>query len=93
MAAVDILYIDITRRWNSVGIDHKESGNPGLYSKTMKSDFCGFFVFFSILVAQVHLKHLIEMGRSQVPEACTYTTNSPGYCCGSSLQGSIILGM
>ncbi|NXG78973.1 TTL11 polyglutamylase, partial [Baryphthengus martii] len=26
MAAVDILYIDITRRWNSVGIDHKESG-------------------------------------------------------------------
>ncbi|NXQ89460.1 TTL11 polyglutamylase, partial [Nyctibius grandis] len=26
MASVDILYIDITRRWNSVGIDHKESG-------------------------------------------------------------------
>ncbi|NXV04350.1 TTL11 polyglutamylase, partial [Cettia cetti] len=26
MAAVDILYIDITRRWNSMGIDHKESG-------------------------------------------------------------------
>ncbi|NXM86150.1 TTL11 polyglutamylase, partial [Oenanthe oenanthe] len=25
MAAVDILYIDITRRWNSMGIDHKES--------------------------------------------------------------------
>ncbi|NWS06962.1 TTL11 polyglutamylase, partial [Motacilla alba] len=30
MAAVDILYIDITRRWNSMGIDHKESGNPGM---------------------------------------------------------------
>uniref|UniRef100_A0A8C3Y8E4 Tubulin polyglutamylase TTLL11 n=1 Tax=Catharus ustulatus TaxID=91951 RepID=A0A8C3Y8E4_CATUS len=26
MAAVDILYIDITRRWNSMGIDHKDSG-------------------------------------------------------------------
>uniref|UniRef100_A0A8C9L749 Tubulin tyrosine ligase like 11 n=1 Tax=Pavo cristatus TaxID=9049 RepID=A0A8C9L749_PAVCR len=26
MASVDILYIDITRRWNSMGIDHKESG-------------------------------------------------------------------
>ncbi|XP_069627308.1 tubulin polyglutamylase TTLL11 isoform X2 [Haliaeetus albicilla] len=26
MASVDILYIDITRRWNSTGIDHKESG-------------------------------------------------------------------
>ncbi|XP_074412559.1 tubulin polyglutamylase TTLL11 isoform X1 [Zonotrichia albicollis] len=30
MAAVDILYIDITRRWNSMGIDHKESGSPGM---------------------------------------------------------------
>ncbi|NWU02316.1 TTL11 polyglutamylase, partial [Urocynchramus pylzowi] len=26
MAAVDILYIDITRRWNSMAIDHKETG-------------------------------------------------------------------
>ncbi|XP_019365861.1 PREDICTED: tubulin polyglutamylase TTLL11, partial [Gavialis gangeticus] len=26
MATVDILYIDITRRWNSMGMDHKESG-------------------------------------------------------------------
>ncbi|XP_035197840.1 tubulin polyglutamylase TTLL11 [Oxyura jamaicensis] len=26
MASVDILYIDITRRWNSMGIDHRESG-------------------------------------------------------------------
>ncbi|XP_010159455.1 PREDICTED: tubulin polyglutamylase TTLL11, partial [Eurypyga helias] len=26
MASVDILYIDITRRWNNMGIDHKESG-------------------------------------------------------------------
>ncbi|XP_053940189.1 tubulin polyglutamylase TTLL11 isoform X1 [Cuculus canorus] len=26
MASVDILYIDITRRWNSMGIEHKESG-------------------------------------------------------------------
>ncbi|NXO50119.1 TTL11 polyglutamylase, partial [Aramus guarauna] len=26
MASVDILYIDITRRWNSMGNDHKESG-------------------------------------------------------------------
>ncbi|KAM6243631.1 tubulin polyglutamylase TTLL11 isoform 2-T4 [Porphyrio hochstetteri] len=25
MASVDILYIDITRRWNNMGIDHKES--------------------------------------------------------------------
>ncbi|NXV93998.1 TTL11 polyglutamylase, partial [Calonectris borealis] len=31
MASVDILYIDITRRWNSMGIDHKESGNTLLY--------------------------------------------------------------
>ncbi|XP_042635810.1 tubulin polyglutamylase TTLL11 isoform X2 [Catharus ustulatus] len=30
MAAVDILYIDITRRWNSMGIDHKDSGNSGM---------------------------------------------------------------
>ncbi|XP_071430520.1 tubulin polyglutamylase TTLL11 isoform X2 [Pithys albifrons albifrons] len=30
MAAVDILYIDITRRWNSMGIDHKEPGNTGM---------------------------------------------------------------
>nr|XP_031362213.1 tubulin polyglutamylase TTLL11 [Lonchura striata domestica] len=30
MAAVDILYIDITRRWNSMSIDHKESSNPGM---------------------------------------------------------------
>ncbi|XP_048181090.1 tubulin polyglutamylase TTLL11 isoform X1 [Corvus hawaiiensis] len=29
MAAADILYIDITRRWNSMGIE-KESGNPGM---------------------------------------------------------------
>lgn len=34
MASVDILYIDITRRWNSMGIDHKESGNAILYLKT-----------------------------------------------------------
>ncbi|XP_061867866.1 tubulin polyglutamylase TTLL11 isoform X2 [Colius striatus] len=33
MASVDILYIDITRRWNSMGIDHKESG-PFLVCKT-----------------------------------------------------------
>uniref|UniRef100_A0A8D0G9S5 Tubulin polyglutamylase TTLL11 n=1 Tax=Sphenodon punctatus TaxID=8508 RepID=A0A8D0G9S5_SPHPU len=26
MASVDILYIDITRRWNSMGIDQRESG-------------------------------------------------------------------
>ncbi|XP_030317201.1 tubulin polyglutamylase TTLL11 [Calypte anna] len=26
MAAVDILYIDITRRWNSMGMEHRESG-------------------------------------------------------------------
>ncbi|NXI41490.1 TTL11 polyglutamylase, partial [Galbula dea] len=26
MASVDILYIDITRRWNSMGIDHRETG-------------------------------------------------------------------
>ncbi|XP_030063416.1 tubulin polyglutamylase TTLL11 isoform X2 [Microcaecilia unicolor] len=26
MASVDILYIDITRRWNSIGLDHREPG-------------------------------------------------------------------
>ncbi|XP_069465606.1 tubulin polyglutamylase TTLL11 [Ambystoma mexicanum] len=26
MASVDILYIDITRRWSSMGLDHRESG-------------------------------------------------------------------
>lgn len=26
MAAVDILYIDITRRWNSVTVDQRDSG-------------------------------------------------------------------
>lgn len=46
MAAVDILYIDITRRWNSMSIDHKESSNPGLYSQAMKSDFWDFFFQF-----------------------------------------------
>ncbi|XP_042642871.1 tubulin polyglutamylase TTLL11 isoform X3 [Tyto alba] len=30
MASVDILYIDITRRWNSMGIDHKESAHTHL---------------------------------------------------------------
>lgn len=33
MAAVDILYIDITRRWNSVTVDQRDSGTrrlPGL---------------------------------------------------------------
>ncbi|XP_030363356.1 tubulin polyglutamylase TTLL11 isoform X4 [Strigops habroptila] len=52
MACVDILYIDITRRWNSMGIDHKESGNSVLYLKTMEAG-----VFLAILVAQAHLKH------------------------------------
>lgn len=26
MAAVDILYIDITRRWNSVALDQRDTG-------------------------------------------------------------------
>lgn len=45
MASVDILYIDITRRWNSMGFDHKESGNAILYLKTMNLVifFCGWF--------------------------------------------------
>lgn len=33
MAAVDILYIDITRRWNSVTVDQRDTGTrwlPGL---------------------------------------------------------------
>lgn len=50
MASVDILYIDITRRWNSMGFDHKESGNAILYLKTMKiGDF--FFFLWVVLIA------------------------------------------
>lgn len=29
MAAVDILYIDITRRWNAMTLDQRDSGTPG----------------------------------------------------------------
>lgn len=74
-----------------MGIDHKESGNPGLYSRTMKSDFWGYF--FSILVAQVHLKHLIEMGRSHVHLRHAHT--QPILLVSAvavTLQGSITLG-
>lgn len=49
MASVDILYIDITRRWNSMGIDHRESGNAILFLKILKA-------FFVALVAQAHPK-------------------------------------
>lgn len=35
MAAVDILYIDITRRWNSVTLDQRESGTRWLPSHPM----------------------------------------------------------
>ncbi|XP_064325247.1 tubulin polyglutamylase TTLL11 isoform X3 [Phalacrocorax carbo] len=38
MASVDILYIDITRRWNSMGIEHKESG--GLFSMKLNMLLC-----------------------------------------------------
>ncbi|XP_051492694.1 tubulin polyglutamylase TTLL11 isoform X2 [Apus apus] len=38
MASVDILYIDITRRWNSMGIDHKESG--GFFSLKLNMLLC-----------------------------------------------------
>lgn len=55
MASVDILYIDITRRWNNMGIDHKESGNAILYLQTMEA---GFFV---VLVAQAHFKHSVKI--------------------------------
>lgn len=47
MAAVDILYIDITRRWNSMGIDHKESGNAILYLKIMKIGVFSFVVLIA----------------------------------------------
>lgn len=30
MAAVDILYIDITRRWNSVALDQRDTGTRWL---------------------------------------------------------------
>jgi len=56
MASVDILYIDITRRWNSMGIDHKESGNTILYLNTIEAG--GFFV---VLVAQAHLKCSVKV--------------------------------
>uniref|UniRef100_A0A8C3CR89 Tubulin tyrosine ligase like 11 n=1 Tax=Cairina moschata TaxID=8855 RepID=A0A8C3CR89_CAIMO len=49
MASVDILYIDITRRWNSMGIDHRESGNAILYLKILEA-------FLVALVAQAHPK-------------------------------------
>lgn len=35
MAAVDILYIDITRRWNSVALDQRDSGTRWLPSHPM----------------------------------------------------------
>ncbi|NXI76345.1 TTL11 polyglutamylase, partial [Rhipidura dahli] len=40
MAAADILYIDITRRWNSMAIE-KESGSPGMCLQAfMEAFFC-----------------------------------------------------
>lgn len=65
MASVDILYIDITRRWNSMGIDHKESGNTILCLQTMEAGWFFFFFFFAILVAQAHFKHSIKKKRDQ----------------------------
>lgn len=68
MACVDILYIDITRRRNGMGIDHKESGNGVLYLKTMEAG-----VFLAILVAQAHLKHsgpLLRMSSSAITTPC-----------------------
>ncbi|KAM6047458.1 tubulin polyglutamylase TTLL11 isoform 3-T3 [Theristicus caerulescens] len=38
MASVDILYIDITRRWNSMGIDHKESESVQMKSDKAKGE-------------------------------------------------------
>lgn len=44
MAAVDILYIDITRRWNSMTLDQRESGTWGLASGMpwgVQAETCG----------------------------------------------------
>lgn len=46
MAAVDILYIDITRRWNSVALDQRDTGTRWLPCLTgMGRALCVFCPF------------------------------------------------
>ncbi|NWW29733.1 TTL11 polyglutamylase, partial [Panurus biarmicus] len=62
MAAVDILYIDITRRWNSMGIDHKESGNPGMCLQAfVEAFFCLAQKKYKSLPLHEQVASLIEL--------------------------------
>ncbi|XP_062361517.1 tubulin polyglutamylase TTLL11 isoform X2 [Cinclus cinclus] len=62
MAAVDILYIDITRRWNSMGIDHKESGNSGMCLQAfVEAFFCLAQKKYKSLPLHEQVASLIEL--------------------------------
>ncbi|XP_068067017.1 tubulin polyglutamylase TTLL11 isoform X3 [Anomalospiza imberbis] len=62
MAAVDILYIDITRRWNSMGIDHKESSNPGMCLQAfVEAFFCLAQKKYKALPLHKQVLSLIEL--------------------------------
>lgn len=51
MAAVDILYIDITRRWNSVTLDQRDSGTWCLAStRPWGVQTSGQSIFWSFLL-------------------------------------------
>ena len=51
MAAVDILYIDITRRWNSMTMDQRDSGTSSSASLMSwgRTDRDGQYLFSSFL--------------------------------------------
>lgn len=60
-----------------MAIDHKESGNPGMYTKTMKSGFWSYF-FFNFSCSGTPQTFDKNGNKPCTPEACTYTTNSSG---------------
>ncbi|NXQ60581.1 TTL11 polyglutamylase, partial [Anthoscopus minutus] len=59
MAAVDILYIDITRRWNSMSIDHKESGM--CLQAFVEAFFCLAQKKYKTLQLHEQVKSLVEL--------------------------------
>lgn len=53
MAAVDILYIDITRRWNSVTVDQRDTGTrrlPSLPARHGAGSVCLLSIFRSFVM-------------------------------------------
>ena len=52
MAAVDILYIDITRRWNSMTMDQRDSGtsSPASLMSCGRTDRDGQYLFSSFFL-------------------------------------------